>query len=267
MLNSLQNKLLEMITWLSAFIDEHNLRYYAIGGTFLGAVRHNGFIPWDDDLDIAMPRPDYEILINLLSKQTNHYIIEYPQNKSKDFLYNFAKLYDTNTTMVEKLRINVKRGVYIDIFPLDGLGNTYEESLENYKEIDRCNMLLAIRSCAFRKDRKWWKNLMILCGRLIPIKASFLAFKVNELCKKRNYDECLYVASCMSPYRQREIMKKEFFGTPKEYSFENIKIKGPELADEYLSHLFGKWQELPPEDKRHSAHDFIYLDLEKPYMS
>ena len=66
MLNPLQTRLLEMLTWLVKYIDEHELRYYVIGGTMLGAVRHKGFIPWDDDIDIAMPRKDYEELIRLL---------------------------------------------------------------------------------------------------------------------------------------------------------------------------------------------------------
>ena len=68
MLNPLQTKLLEMLTWLVKYIDEHELRYYVIGGTMLGAVRHKGFIPWDDDIDIAMPRKDYEELIRLLKE-------------------------------------------------------------------------------------------------------------------------------------------------------------------------------------------------------
>ena len=100
MLNPLQQKLLEMLTWLSKYIESNHLTYYVIGGTFLGAVRHKGFIPWDDDIDIAMPRKDYETLIKLLSKPVDHYVIESPDNCGKDFTYNLAKFYDLDTTMV-----------------------------------------------------------------------------------------------------------------------------------------------------------------------
>ena len=124
MLNPLQQKLLGMLTWLIKYIDDNNIRYYIIGGTMLGAVRHEGFIPWDDDIDIAVPRNDYERLIDLLKSPVDHYVIESPKGEAEDYVYSYAKLYDLNTSMTELARKNVKRGVYIDIFPLDGIGNS-----------------------------------------------------------------------------------------------------------------------------------------------
>ena len=159
--NRLQEKLLEMFTWLVDFMSKNNLRYYMIGGTMLGAVRHQGFIPWDDDIDIAMPRSDYEKLIALLKDPVDHYLIETPRSLEKDYVYGYAKLYDMNTTMTEKKRKNITRGIYIDIFPLDGIGNTLDESYKNYKKIDRLHMLLAMKECAYRRGRKWWKNMAV----------------------------------------------------------------------------------------------------------
>lgn len=264
-MNDLQKKLLEMLTWLTAFIEKHGLRYYVIGGTMLGAVRHEGFIPWDDDVDIGMPRSDYEKLIDLLSAPIEHYVIESTRNDAKDFLYSFAKFYDMNTSMTEYVRKNVKRGVYIDIFPLDGIGNTLEEAQKNYKKIDRQNMLLATKVCAYRKERKWWKNVAVFFGRLIPGSPKKLTRKLDKLCSERNFDECKYVGLLMSTYRFREVMKREIFGTPTPYKFEGLTVYGPEKFDEYLTNLYRDWRKLPPEDKRHSAHDFIDLDLNKPY--
>lgn len=266
MLNPLQQKLLEMFTWLTAYIDEHNLRYYVIGGTMLGAVRHEGFIPWDDDIDIAMPRADYEKLIELLAKPVDHYVVESPKGEAKDFIYGFAKLYDTNTSMTELARKNIVRGVYIDIFPLDGIGNTKEESYKNYKKIDRANMLLAMRVCAYRKDRKWWKNFAVFLGGLIPVNTKKLTRKLDRLCAEHDFDGYKYVGNLVSTYRVREIMPKELFGTPTPYKFESLTVFGPEKYDEYLTTLFRDWRKLPPEDKRHSAHDFIDFDPDKPYM-
>ena len=264
-MNPLQQKLLEILTWLSSFIEENNLRYYVIGGTFLGAVRHKGFIPWDDDIDIAMPRPDYQKLIELLSIKKEKYILEYPDGKTRDYPYNMAKVYDTRTTMIESLCIDVVRGVYIDVFPLDGLGNTHEEALKTYRKIDFLNKLHSIKTCKVRKDSIWWKNAFVILGRIIPLNYLKLSYRVNQICVDRDYDECDYVASCMSTYRSKEIMPKIIFGTPTDYQFENIVVKGPEKKDEYLTHLFYNWKELPPLEKRHSAHDFIYLNLEEPY--
>lgn len=260
-----QKKLVEMLKWLSEFIESKGLRYYVVEGTMLGAVRHNGIIPWDDDIDIAMPRPDYERLIQLLKDPVDHYVVESCDGEAKDYPYALAKFYDTNTSMTEYLRRNVNRGVYIDIFPLDGVGNSKEEGYKHYKRVDRANMLLAMKVCAYRKDRAWWKNFAVFIGGLIPLSVKKQTRRINKLCKMKSYDGSRFVVNSMSTYRYKEIMPKEIYGTPTKYEFEGFTVCGPERADEYLTMLYGDWRKLPPEDKRHSAHDFIGLDLEKPY--
>ena len=265
-MNDLQKKLFEMFSWLTEFIDKNGLRYYVVGGTMLGAVRHEGFIPWDDDIDIGMPRSDYEKLVELLKEPIEHYVIESPKSDAKDFLYSFAKFYDMDTSMTEFVRKKVVRGVYIDIFPLDGIGETQEESIKNYKKIDRMNMLLATKVCKYRKERKWWKNLAIFFGRLIPVNVKKLIKKLDNACAKRDFDKSNYVGELMSTYRYKEIMPKEIFGKPTPYKFEGITVYGPEKADEYLTKLYRDWRKLPPENKRHSAHDFIDLDLNKTIL-
>ena len=265
-LNPLQTKLLEMFRWLTAFLESNNLRYYMIGGTFLGAVRHNGFIPWDDDIDIAMPRKDYEKLLKLFYTPIDKYVLESSANGNKDFVYNMAKLYDTTTSMTEAARYKIKRGVYIDIFPLDGLGNSIDSARSIYKKIDRLNVLLSMISCGYRKERPWWKNMAVMIGRLIPIQPNSLARKVNTLCMRIDFDKSRYVANCMSTYRGREIMDKTLLGAPTDYQFEDIIAKGPEKANEYLTHIFHDWKKLPPLENQHSAHDFVELDLNHSYL-
>lgn len=266
MLNPLQKKLLEMFTWLTKYLAENNLRYYVLGGTMLGAVRHEGFIPWDDDIDIGMPRSDYEKLINLLKSPVDNYVVESPYNEAEDYVYSFSKLYDTRTSMTEYLRKNVNRGVYIDIFPLDGIGNELQECYSEYKSIDLRRMLLAMKVCAYRKERKWWKNVAVFIGGFLPISTKKLTRSINALCAKHDFDDCQYVGNLMSTYRSREIMKKEIFGNPTIYHFEGLEVYGPEKYDEYLTILFKNWRKLPPEDKRCSAHDFVNIDLNKPYL-
>ncbi len=265
MLNPLQENLLEMFAWLTKYLNDQKLSYYVIGGTFLGAVRHEGFIPWDDDIDIAMPRPDYEKLIKLLEYPVDNYIVESPKGNAKDYIYAFSKFYDLNTTMTEKLRKNITRGVFIDIFPLDGIGNNYRESLKNYKKIDRLNMLLAMKVCAYRKDRVWWKNFAVFLGRFLPVSSKKLAKKIDTLCAEKAFEDSQYVGNLISTYRAKELMEKTIFGKPVSYKFENLTVFGPEKYDEYLTRLYGDWKKLPPVDKRHSAHNFLELDLNKQY--
>lgn len=262
-----QLKLVEMLRWLTKFIEEKGLRYYVVEGTMLGTIRHKGMIPWDDDVDIAMPREDYEKLLQLLKEPVEHYVVESYESEAKDYIYAFAKFYDMNTSMTEKLRRNVKRGVYIDIFPLDGLGNTKEEAFKHYKKIDKRNMLLATNVCALRKGRKFLKNCAVLVGRCLPINTKKLIKKINDTCKKYTYDDSEFVVNSMSTYRFREIMDKSIYGEPTKYEFEDFYVYGPEKADEYLTILYKNWRQFPPEDKRHAEHDFIELDLNKPYKT
>lgn len=264
-MNDFQKKLVEMFKWLTEFLEKHNLRYYMVAGTLLGAIRHGGIIPWDDDIDIAMPRADYEKLIKLLEKPIDNYVIESCKGDAKDFVYAFAKFYDMNTTMTEYLRKSVTRGVYIDIFPLDGVGNTLEEGAKYYKKIDRNNMLLAMKVCAYRKERKWWKNFAVFLGGFLPINTKKQTQKIDRLCCRRDYDDYKYVVNSMSTYRFRDIMDKSIYGAPTPYTFEGFTVYGPEKAEEYLTKIYGDWRKLPPEDKRHAAHDFVGVDLNKPY--
>lgn len=266
MLNPLQEKLLEMFAWLVNFLEANNLRYYALGGTMLGAVRHKGFIPWDDDIDIGMPRNDYEKLIDLLKEPVDHYVVEAPRTAGKDYLYRYAKLYDINTSMTEHLRKDIKRGVFIDVFPLDGIGNTLEEGCRNYKKIDRSSMFLAMKVCAYRSGRKWWKNLAVFLGGFLPINEQKLAKQIDSMCAQRNFDDYRYVGNLMSTYRAKEIIDRKLFGEPSLYQFEGLTIKGPEKYEEYLTHLFGNWRKLPPVEKRISPHTFEELSFDKPYM-
>ena len=264
-MNDFQKKLVEMFKWLVNFLEKHGLTYYVIAGTMLGAVRHEGIIPWDDDIDIAMPRHDYQKLLQLLKEPIGQYVVESCEGEAKDFIYAYAKFYDMNTTMTEFARKNVTRGVFVDIFPLDGLGNTQSESEKNYKAIDRMNMLLAMKISTYRKDRKWWKNCAVFLGGFLPINVKKFTRKINVKCAKRRYEDCEFVAHSLSTYRFKEIMPKEVYGKPTRYTFEGFEVYGPEKADEYLTRIYGDWRKLPPEEKRRTAHDFEGVDLNVGY--
>ena len=269
MLSPLQKRLLDMLQWFHELCVENGLKYYIAYGTMLGAVRHNGFIPWDDDIDVVVPRPDYDKLCQLIGdKKVEKYYLETVKSDRTDYLYGYAKLYDTTTTMIEHTRKDVVRGIFIDVFPLDGVGNTEKECFHNYKRIDRANMFLATRICAIRKDRSLMKNIAVLCSRLIPslfVNEKKLLVNLDKMCAKNGFDK-KFVANCMSTYRTKDIMDIEIFGTPTIYNFENIEVYGPEQYNAYLTHLYHDWKKLPPADKQHAAHDFYDLDLEKPYM-
>lgn len=267
-MTDLQKELLVMLKWFHEFCVKNNLRYYAIGGTLLGAVRHKGFIPWDDDVDLGMPRKDYKRLVECIKNEQSDsgYVLETPLIK-KDFVYQYCKLYDTKTTLVENTRYKTKRGIYLDIFPLDGIGNTLEESQKNFKTIDRKNNYIMTKVCALSKHRKLYKNIAIVISRCIPIPSwRTVLYKVDKLCESREFDTYKYVANLFGNWHEKEIVKREWLGRPTLYMFEDIQIYGPQDANSYLSALYGNYRQLPPIEKQKSHHDYLKLDLNVSYL-
>lgn len=270
-MNLLQKNLFEILHWFHQFCVKKSLKYYICYGTFLGAVRHQGFIPWDDDIDVCMPRPDYEQCKSIFEGAGNRigkYLLETPYMDAADYLYTFNKLYDTTTTLEERLRVNCRRGTYLDIFPLDGVGNTEEEAIAHQKRIDRYNMFLMTRVCAPRKKRAMYKNIAIFLSRLIPsiiVDEKKLSRRIDQLYQEKAYDTCSYICDFAGPYRSKAIMKKELFGNPTLYEFEGVQLYGPEDYKGYLTHIYGDWRTLPPVEKRGIQHDFVYLNLNKSY--
>lgn len=269
-MNELQSKLVDMLAWFHKFCEENELRYYIIAGTMLGAVRHGGFIPWDDDIDVGMPRSDYEKLRKLSLEQPKiKYMFEYPSLANTEYPFLWAKLYDTTTTLVEKQKYTIKRGIYIDIFPLDGIGNSMNEAIKNYEPIKRSTNLNFMISCSVLKRRKWYKNCLILIGGSIAslvVNKPKLAKKIDDSCKRFDFDSCKIVSNLMGGAHEKGLVKREYFGKPTEIKFENLTVYGLENPDLYLKSMYGDYMKLPPKEAQISYHDSEILDLNNGYL-
>ena len=264
-----KNKLLDMLNYLDKTCTDNHLRYYAIGGTFLGAIRHNGFIPWDNDIDVAMHREDYNKFIEIVNSQNGKYVVETPQSPCLEYLYSVAKLYDTTTTLVENKKTRIKRGIFVDVFPMDGIADSALDIRKNYKKINFYNKLFAVRTCAVREQRQWWKNAAIIAGNVIPeiiLNTKKLLIKLDKMCAQRSFDSSSFVGVLLTQYGTKYIMPRTLFDEVQRYSFENTSILGVKDYNTYLTALFGNWQQLPPEEKRVEGHDFIQLDLNHSYL-
>lgn len=269
-LTELQAKLLPMLAWYHRFCVENKLRYYLLGGTMLGAARHKGFIPWDDDIDVGMPRSDYERFLLLTSKHTyGPFIVEDIDTEAKDFFYGYAKIYDTTTTLVENTRYRIKRGLFIDLFPLDGVADKKEDIASVYRPILSKYRLLLARTCAIRKSRKWYKNLAVCIARAVPngmLDNKRLMLSIDKMCRENDYDKCEYVGNLYGNWGEREIVKRSIMGEPTFYKFEGLDVYGVSDYDAYLTSLYGDWRQLPPKEKQVTHHDFLMLDLRKGYL-
>ena len=258
-MTELQEKLLGIFSWYHDFCENNGLTYFALGGTALGAVRHNGFIPWDDDIDVGMPRKDYERFLDISKTidKNSRYTVEFPSDK-KDYVYPFAKVYDKETTLVENTRYKTKRGIYIDVFPIDGVGNTEKEATVYYKKVDRYIAFFHTRVCALRKGRKLYKNAAILISRCIPdflFKPQNMLKKIDILSKRHSFENCKFVANFVGNWHEKEIMNKEWIGNLKLCNFEQLKMYILENYDAYLTHMYGDYMTPPPPHKQiHTEH-------------
>lgn len=270
-MNELQTELTNMLFIFHKICEKYNLRYYIIAGTMLGAVRHQGFIPWDDDIDVGMPRKDYEKLHKIAKEiNTEKYYIEYPGKDNANFPFLTAKMYNTQTTFTEKQRYPVKRGIYIDIFPIDGLGSDAKELKKKYERFYKNYKMYLIITGAFLKRRSLSKNMAVLLGRIISplfISRKKLADKIDKICRQYDFDESNYVCNLLGGAGFNGVVPKEYFGMPTMIEFENIKVFGLEKPELYLKSMYGDFMKLPPEDKRVSYHDAYEIDLKKPYIN
>ncbi len=266
----LQKALLPMLEYFHGLCEENGLRYYALGGTLLGAVRHGGFIPWDDDVDVGMPRRDYDRLIELTrGKKFDRFVFEFTCSPDPRFCYPFGKMYDTSTTHVENLRPKLVRGIYVDIFPLDGLCSDASEISALYRPVGHLKTMRDLNSIKLSKKRRPGKNLILLAARCLPPyvhAAKKLALKIDSECRKRDFEKCRFAGNLVGAWGEREIVPAEYFSSRTLLPFEGTEIYGPAEYDRYLTAIYGDWRRLPPEEKRVSHHDG-YTDLDTPYTA
>ena len=268
-LTAIQKKLLVELEWFDNYCRINDLKYFIIGGTLLGALRHGGFIPWDDDIDIGMPRCDYDRLSRLFpSNGSGNYVLEMPNSQSDDFYQPYGKLYDRTTTLIEKGRKICVRGIYIDIFPIDGIGNTMAEAIKNYRNIKWLYYLYLSKTAVIRKDREKWKNFMAVIANMLPdfiVSETKLRSYIDRRCSRIDYNESTFCGNLLGRKFEGEIVPKDYFGDPKEIGFNGINVFMPEKAELYLDHIYGDWKKLPPFENRVTNHDYLVCDLETPY--
>ncbi len=266
----MQQRLLDILIWFDQLCKDNNLTYYMSYGTMLGAIRHKGFIPWDDDLDVIMPREDYERLLKITFNRQGKYQIESYKNGNKDFTYAFAKAYDTSTLLIESFKHTIIRGIFLDIFPLDGAGNSLKEANKIIKRGRILQLYKTLKLYITLKKGYIFRNIIVAISYLLPpYKGNFikLSKKMNKIQSKYKYSDCLYIQSACEDDIRHNLMKRSIIGKPTLYEFENHMFYGVEKPDEYLTTLYGDWRELPPLDKQVSHHSFSFYDFNQSYLN
>lgn len=252
--------LLQAIAWFDDFAKSHGIRYSMHGGTLLGAMRHQGFIPWDDDMDIAMLREDYERLMEVMKNEHGRYQLVAPETNPK-YLYPFGKLIDTQTVFVENtLDCGVPLGIGIDIFPLDRDTDDMALRAENKRRLDSCASMI---SFVMSKTAHTSKGLRLLAAKAMDLFFAIVGkrFATNRMLRelKRIYSHVeynTYVSTYTPNYALKQHLRRQWMDHLVPMKFENLELPGYENADEFLTELYGDWRRLPPVEQQVAHHDF-----------
>ena len=256
-----QTVLLELLKEFDRVCKNNNINYMLFAGSALGAVRHNGFIPWDDDLDIALLREDYDKLMKIDASQWNE--AYYMQNEfSNHWPLHFSKLRKNNTTCLEKYHPKdnqIHQGIYIDVFPIDNISdNKFIRRLQFYAS----RIVVAKTKFAQGYETKsLLKKTVMFCCRILPLKP----FYNLATMKKNKNTKSVHSYFGGSIRYSKGIFSREWFAETVNMEFEDMVAPVSKCYHEMLSKQYGDYMTLPPEEDRKCKVHAILVDTEKNY--
>lgn len=260
-LKDIQRTELDLLLAFDGVCAEQGLRYSLGGGTLLGAVRHKGFIPWDDDIDVMMPRPDYEEFLRFCKINPVGFDLEaYDTVEGYNSL--FARVSDPNTVILDELsELPYETGIGIDVFPIDGLGKTEKQAKKIFHKTDLNRELL--NAAGWKKFfRSKTHSIVIEPIRFVMFAMSRfsdpkkLIAKIEKENKKHPFEGSSFAGCVCGSYREKEIMKTETFENYVDMDFEGHRLKAIRNYDEYLTKHYGDYMKLPPEEKQKTHHTY-----------
>ena len=276
MVEPTQEQLKEMkaleLNMLASFVEicrKLSLRYYLVGGTLLGAVRHQGFIPWDDDIDVAMPRADYEVFLREGQKHLPEYYFLQSLHSEPEYHLNFAKIRDTRTTFVEYAvrKRRICHGVFIDIFPLDvyPAGEKARAAMDRSQQIFKYRLRSEVEVPEVARHGAVAELGMKVVSGLTKLRypdyRKALEARENLHCSAEGGDTW---ANYCGAWGKKEIMPAHWYGKGTELNFEGLTVMGPEHWEKWLTQVYGDYMQLPPVEKRVSHHYAEVIDLDAP---
>ena len=241
---------LDILDAVHDFCRQHGLRYSLGGGTLLGAVRHKGYIPWDDDIDIMLPRPDYERFIREFKCEGTHMAM---QNARLDpaCILMFTKIYDTRTVLEEADRL--RNGVAIDIFPIDGL--PAPDALGSYiSTIETLHHNLLNNTRTYRLSG--WKLLKYYLKKLKYPSRDKTLDALEQLTASHDFDTSDYAGAICGSDGEKEHMQQPVFTSYVTLPFEGRQYMAIADWDAYLTKHYGDYMKLPPKEQQVSEHPY-----------
>jgi len=260
-INEVHQLLLEVMVEFHNFCEAHNIKYYMIGGTLLGVVRHKGFIPWDDDMDVGMLREDYEKFLAVANQfSSKYYVNNYRINKKTTT--RITRIHIPGTYIKNNYPSKYNHDLFLDIFPIDNVPDDQKLAKKQAKKILFWKNIYYFKSYIAIPKNKFKKMLRyIVRFCLLPISHHYLAKKMDKLFKKYSHVETKRVCSMGSQYSfEKQTMCREIYGNPVLLPFDKYYFYAPQESIKYLEQLYGDYNTLSPIEKRKPIYEVYLLD-------
>lgn len=258
---------IDMLMWLESVCEIHNINYFLIGGSEIGAVRHNGFIPWDDDIDIGMLRSDFNKFLEVYREEIpNYYELQYRFSEKKDCWSNLCRIRDRRTTGIicNQIGKKISHGVFIEIYPYDYIPISYKEQQKLATKVNRliCILRDKIKQVPIKGIKlKIWK----LC--YLGISPEAIDKKIDRICQ--SYQNRGLVSTTMIPQYLKngsEVLNETDVNETIKVPFEYTVARIPKAYHRCLTKQFGDYMKLPPKEERGVHHStMVFYDPTKPY--
>lgn len=264
-LKQVQMHLLKIMDEIHEICVKNGIDYYLLGGSALGAVRHKGFIPWDMDIDIGMPRKEYEKFAELCKNRLSNNLEYLDFRNTKEYYMPHAMVVMKNTAIYlspEYYRVARKEHVLVDIFPLDYVPDNVDERKKQKNELKRLSKIQSREECILYK-RNSLLEIAVKKGVQFGLKVFYPIRKVNidQDRVMRRFEECetQFICSMASQYTyEKQCMDIEIYGKPTLMDFAGRKYYVPEKIEAYLTKLYGiNYMSIPPVEKRYRPNEYI----------
>lgn len=273
LMTPLQKVELELLKCVIDICDKRNLTYYLVCGSALGAVKYGGFIPWDDDIDIALPRQDYLRFLNYAVNELPQWAFVQNYKTDPKFPLFGTKIRDSRTTYIENpyRSIPMNHGVFIDLFPLDGVPENEIERILFEKKKRKYHRRTVLNVTYPRLRNGNWKgirtNVIWLVNRCFGLYARTdkAILELNNLFEQYPCETSSIWVNYGNSQSKVEEAPREQYGNGAWAEFEGLKVRIPEKYDEYLTQKYGDWRADLPEDQKKSHHYYAVCDLSRPY--
>lgn len=256
-LDEIKSIRLNILLSFHQFCIANNINYSITYGTLIGALRHKGFIPWDDDVDVCMLRKDYEKFEDLFPSQYGK-LVYYTLKRNRKWNRPYGKLFDNSTVEIENNAINIGIGVSIDVFPIDEV----PDKKENYFVYNKIRVFLIdvmmLKSLIWSSQRNFSKNLSVFISKILLYPFPFrglakLIDKYGQLYNNRGNERLMHNCDSVDG---NYFMNKRLFDEYIDVEFEGYQLRAMRGYDNYLHAIYGDYMQLPSEDKRESHHSF-----------